>query len=239
MSRIRITAGLVAVLIGTAWWGRALPAVGESALIVAPYLLVVLAVIGAVRVMAPAGALAGPAVLLVVGAGWLALRHGLAPGLDAPTVLGAALILGGCAMALSDPGSRWRPGLTRRHLTILWRRRLTIEGPAPARLGITAVLGDVIVELTRADFPGGVHALEIDVTVLGGRVEITLPPTWKVGPGRIVERALRLDGELDWVTPVLSPDGLSAELRAGLPVVVNVVGFLGAVALPERPAATR
>jgi hypothetical protein len=56
-----------------------------------------------------------------------------------------------------------------------------------------------------------VSAMEIDVSVFGGRVVIKPPVSWKVGPGRIAERAMRLDGTLDWVNPALSPSHIPAK----------------------------
>jgi hypothetical protein len=101
-----------------------------------------------------------------------------------------------------------------------------------------AVLGTMTVTFDETvDFPVGVNAMEIDVFVFGGRVVIKPPTSWKVGPGRIIERAMRLDGTLDWVTPALSPSHIPTEFDDQLVVLVNVVGLLGAVAVPVRPAA--
>jgi len=238
MSRVRVIIGLVGVVIGTAWLAGALPAIGVATITAAPYVLIAVAVLAAAQALAPPAALIGPAVLLLVGTGWLLIRNHLVPSVDLGSVFTVLLVLGGFAVALSGDRRRWRPDLVRRHLAVIWRPEIKIEGPAPAKLAVTAVLGTMTVVFDEAaDFPPGVTAMETDVSVFGGRVVIKPPASWKVGPGRIVERAMRLDGTLDWVTPVLSPNHIPEELDGQHVVVVNVVGLLGAVALPVRPAA--
>lgn len=238
MSRVRVTAGLVGVVIGTAWWAGALKAIGVATITVAPYVLIGVAVAGAARVLAPPAALTGPAVLLIVGGGWLLIRNDLVPRVDLSSVFAVLLVLGGFAVALSGGQRRWQPDLIRRHLAVIWRREIRIEGRAPAKLAVTAILGTMTVTFDEAaDFPLNVAAMEIDVSVFGGRVVIKPPASWKVGPGRIVERAMRLDGTLDWVNPALSPEHIPEEFDGQLVALVNVVGLLGAVALPVRPAA--
>jgi hypothetical protein len=240
MSRTRVVLGLMAAVIGTAWWAGALPKLWISAVDVAPYLLIALAVLACVRVAAPAAAFAAPALLLAAGAGWLVIRADLVPDVDVPAVLGATLIVAGCALALSRRRPRWRPDFARRHRSFFWRRRpIEVTGTAPAHLVLTALFGEIVVDLTNAEYPaGGADALEIDVTAILGHVDIRLNPNWQVGPGRIIERAVHLRGTLDWVAPdvLLSARGLPAAITARQPVVVNVVGLLGAVTLPLRPA---
>lgn len=235
MSQVKIAAGLLAVAIGTAWWAGALPAAGTAIMTVAPYVLVGAAVVGGARALAPPGTLIGPGVLLVAGIVWIVVRNDLVSGVDLDTVLPAVLVLGGFAVALSDDRRRWKPDMVRRCVSVLWSRRVDIDGTAPAKLAVTAILGTVTVNLGQADYPHASRAIEIDLTVVGGRVVLEeLPVGWKVGPGRIHERALRLDGTFDWTESVTSPDHVTDD--AGPAVVVNVLGLLGAVALPVRPA---
>lgn len=236
MSRVRVAFGLLAVSLGTAWWAGALVMLVESTLAAAPVVLVIAAVVGAVRALAPPWALVGPAVLLLVGTGWLILRNDLLPLADPNAVFGVVLVVVGCAVALSERRPRWRPGLVRRCIAVLGRRRLTITGDAPARLAVTAILGSVTVDLREAGFPGGFTAVEVDLTVLAGRVDLLLSPRWRVGPGRIVERALHLEGTLDWLTPVVSVADLPSGFHPNA-VVINLTGFLGSVSLPQRSPA--
>jgi hypothetical protein len=238
MSRVRVAAGLVGVVIGTAWLAGALKVIAVATITAAPYVLIGAAVVGAARVLAPPAALTGPTVLLLAGGGWLLIRNDLVPRVDLGSVFAVLLVLGGFAVALSGGQRRWRPDLIRRHLVVVWRSEIKIEGRAPAKLAVTAVLGTMTVTFDEAvDFPSSVTAMEIDVSVFGGRVVIKPPASWKVGPGRIVERAMSLEGTLDWVTPALSPSHIPEEFDGELAVLVNVVGLLGAVALPVRPAA--
>lgn len=238
MSRVRVTAGLVGVVIGTAWWAGALKAIGFATITVAPYVLIGVAVVGAVRALAPPAALTGPAVLLLGGGSWLLIRNDLVPRVDLGSVFAVLLVLGGFTVALSGGRRRWRPDLIRRHLAVIWRREIRIEGRAPVKLAVTAVLGTMTVTFDEAaKFPLEVPAMEIDVSVFGGRVVITPPASWKVGPGRIIERAMSLEGTLDWANPALSSSDIPEEFSGELVVLVNVVGLLGAVALPVRPAA--
>ena len=187
--------------------------------------------------MAPPGALIGPVALLVAGLMWLLARNDLVPGADLDVVLPVVLVLGGCVVALSGDGRRWKPNVVRRYVSILWRPPIVITKTAPAKLTITAILSTVTVKLDQADYPYSSRAIEIDITVVGGRVVLALPVGWKVGPGRIHERLLHLEGTLDWTTPVISSDEVVPDDIVGGPaVVVNVMGLLGAVALPVRPA---
>jgi hypothetical protein len=144
------------------------------------------------------------------------------------------LVLGGFYVALSDNGRRWKPNVICRYFSVLCRRRIDIAGTAPAKLAVTAFLGTMTVNLDQADYPHYSRAVEIDLTVVGGRVVLELPRSWKVGPGRIHERGLHLDGTLDWTEAVISANDVPDDAIPA--VVINVLGLLGAVALPVRPA---
>lgn len=233
MIRVKIAAGLVAVAIGTAWWAGALPAAGMALLTMAPYLLIGTAVVGGVRALAPRGTLIGPAVMLVAGIVWLLVRNKVVAGRDLDAALPVMLVLGGFYVALSDKGRRWKPDVVRRYVSFLWRRDVDIAGIAPAKLVVTALLGTVTVDLGQAA-PPAPQVIEIDLTVVGGRVVLELPIGWKVVPGRIHERGVHLDGTLDCTESVISADDVSDDARPA--VVINVLGLLGAVALPVRPA---
>lgn len=215
MSRLRVVIGLLVVALTTAWWAGALGSAAAAVLAVATYLLVGLALVSALRVVAPPAALVGPGLLLAAGAGWLTVRHNWLPTAELRTLAALALILGGGTVALSSRKSRWRPGLVNRHVTLLWSRRLAVTGTAPVRLVVVSLFGSASIDLTAARFPDGVLALEIDIVVLGGRVDIRLPHGWQIGPGRVIERAVALTGTLDWPSMTKpSPFGVAQVRRS-------------------------
>ena len=93
MSRVRVTVGLVGVVIGTAWLAGALKAIGVATITAAPYVLIGVAVVGAARALAPPAALTGPAVLLIAGGGWLLIRNDLVPRIELGSVFAVLLVL--------------------------------------------------------------------------------------------------------------------------------------------------
>ncbi len=235
MSRIQIVAGLLATTIGTAWWAGALPAAWASIVRVAPYVLLVAAVMGVARSLAPPGVLIGPAVLVAAGIGWLLVRYEVVVGADLPAALPVALVVGGFFVALTGRNERWRPNAVCRYLALLWRREFRVKGTAPAKLAVVAVLAPIVIDLTAAEFPGERDAVEVDVSVFAGRVELRLPAGWKSAVGRIHSRGVQFDGHLDVATPVSAPPELARAGVDGPVVLVNVLGLAGAVALRSHP----
>jgi hypothetical protein len=234
LSRTRVVLGLVAVVAGTAWavGGAGEPArVGRIGLIVLPILLVMTAVVRVLRVAMPSGTMAGPVVLLMLAAVSALVAAAVLGKLHAGdlTKIGAiAVVGGGVTMALSRR-SGTEPDIGVRHLTAVFGTAgRPIIGSSPAKFVTRAVFGTVGVDLSAAEFPDFTERVTIDITVLFGRVEITVPRDWQVGVGR-VELARRIDfkGQLDSTEPIGedNPDDW---------VVVNVQGLGGAVRLHRR-----
>jgi hypothetical protein len=233
-SRGRIALGLAGAIVGTAW------AVGDMAevraaaqlgLILVPLLLVVLGVVRALRLAMPAGTVAGPVVLLgAAGVASFAAAMDL-PGIPDPDKVGAAvLVLGGVAVALSRhrDHSMVEARVRRYRATLLSTVPAGVTGESPAKLVIRALLGGVVkLDLSGAEYPA-VDRIMVDITIIFGRVELTIPANWTAQAGRI-ELAHRVDfsGPLDTteIAPVV-PE------QDDIPrVVVNVQGLGGAVAL--------
>ena len=237
MSRARVAIGLLAVALGTAWLSGTFRLLPSVALALAPYILVAIALLAIARIVAPPAALIGPGLVLLAGAGWLVARSGLVPSASLADIAAGFVILGGCLLALIGRQRRWNSDLVQRHVSVLWGR-YPISGRSPSKLAVTALLGSVTIVIDDdVEFPPAVNAVEIDLIVFLSHVEIRLPREWIVVPGRFLERGLRLEGVVEPVAPVLSQDSIPSNLDGRKLVIVNVVGLLGGVSLPSRPAA--
>jgi hypothetical protein len=167
-------AGLLAVVaIALAAYDRIITWTWGDVIRICPLVLLALAVVNVLRSVMPPGSLIGPT-LLGAGAAATFLYRGRPstwPNSDqiAVAVLSvAALIL--LHRACEGRGRIW---------AVFWvsRRRLTI---APNHVVVTSLLGVAAVDFTRlAPAVAGVPT-EILCIVLGGRVELTIPDTWRI-----------------------------------------------------------
>jgi hypothetical protein len=239
MSRFRVAMGLLAVVVGTAWWSGALTAMVASVLDMAPFLLLALAVVGGIRAFTPRGVLVGPVVLAVIGVVWLALRFDLVDDWGVRTLGAAMLICGGFMVALTgrrgESAGRSEPMAVRRYRAFAWPRNPEPPKIAPWKLSAAAVLAPKLtVNLTEAVFPEGFPVIEIDVTVVASRIDLVLPDDWKVALGRAHTTAVGFDGEVDLEYPVRYPRDLAN--RGELWVLVNILGVAGFVSLTKSKA---
>lgn len=234
MSRARVAIGLAAVALGTAWLSGTVAALPRTAIAAAPYVLIGVALLAVAQVVAPPASLIGPGLVLAAGTVWLVVRQRLLADVGSAEVVAGLVVVSGCLVALVGSRPQWRPERLRRHVAVLWGR-YSVTGRAPAKLAVTALLGSAVVTVDDGtDFPAGVEAMVLDLTVLCGRIEIHLPGDWKVVTGRVLERGLHLEGRVEPVAPVLSPTALPESMTAEKVVVVNLTGLWGAVSLPGR-----
>jgi predicted membrane protein len=119
------------------------------------------------------------AVLLVVVGGWLTVGRALGMPVSLFSLWPLALVAIGVTMILRAQGAR---GLTSEHRVsdvAFWsgvKRR--ISSPAFRRADLTAIMGGIEVDFRPATTAGG-EAI-VDVFVVMGGVEITVPPDWAV-----------------------------------------------------------
>lgn len=233
MNRVRVAVGLLIAIIGTAWSAGALSSVVAATVGVAPYLLLVWAAVAGVRVMAPRGSLTGPAVLAAAGGLWLIVRTDMLGSVPVPQVLAIFAILGGCVVALTGGGRESRHFGVRRFRSLLYPDDFNVTGRSPSKLTVLSVLSSTTLDLSGTDHEVSEKlVIEIDITEFASRVEIKLPETWTVLPGRILATGVRFEGEFNQQTPVGSVDDLEP---ATFTVVINLVGLRGRVVLSRCP----
>lgn len=229
MNRIRIGAGLLIAVVGTLWWSGALPAAGATLVVIAPYLLLLWAFAAAARTIIPRGGLAGPAVLAAAGGAWLLFRADVV-NFDANVrQLAIAVVLIGVLVALTG-GGRDRPHFgVQRFSSFLYGREFPVTGRAPSKISVLSVLFPARLDLSRTEHSDTEEIrVEIDVTVLAGRVDIVLPPMWVAETGRILSTGVRYNDELVHSALWTPKDGSTGPTRTAM---INVIGLGGRVLL--------
>jgi len=206
--------------------------------------LIALAVAALLAAMAPRGTVVGPVVVGLIGVGLVGARAGLWSAEALWTAGGTGLVVvgGWVVMASVSPAAHdFDPAWRRR--AILWPRTIEVsdENAWPQHLGILAVGTKVEVDLRRGRRPVTAF-LELAVSCWGGRVEVYLPPHWRVLPGRVhAATAVRLKGRLDDTEPLRDPHAPGAEKRIAamggndVVVVIHIVGLGGEVQLIRDP----
>lgn len=202
LSRVRVALGLLSVAAGTAWTVggiHALVTVGAAVLKVAPALAIATGVLLVLQAVVPHAAIAGPLVLIVGGSLALAAQLGwLSVGLwDAigPTLL----LVGGVVIAMSKR-SRLDPmaAIVTRHWSVFLPNDHAIRETAPHKLIVRCLLGNFLLDLSGAGYPGSAGKVTVDVTVLAGWVELRIPHDWKVLAGRVdLTAGVRFIGDVD------------------------------------------
>jgi hypothetical protein len=87
-------------------------------------------------------------------------------------------------------------------------------------------------DLTEARYPKDAYQVTVDVTLLGGHVELRLPDNWTVCAGRLdLARGTRFVGRLSSPEPV-SPQPREEEDDLNL-FVLNVQGWSGMVSISK------
>jgi hypothetical protein len=234
---------LAVVAVGVAWavgGVHALAQFGLEVLNLVPALAVGVGVLALLRMFAPSGTLTGPLVLIGGGIVALAVQFGLITG-QVLDLAGPVVVVGtGVVVAMSKRSRERLPAapIVRRHWSVLLRRKpFKPSDPTPYKLVLRSVLGDLIADLSHAEFPGGVNRITVDVTMLGGRVKLKVPHDWRVRAGHLeFARGTRFFGEFSSRIPV---SDIESKWDAPSLVVLNVQGWFGVVSVAhaEPPAA--
>jgi hypothetical protein len=157
-----------------------------------PALAIAAGVLLVVRAVVPHGAIAGPFVLIFGGSlalaaqlGWLTVGLWDATG---PTLL----LAGGVVIAMSrrsppDPMA----AVVTRYWSVFLPNKHVVGETAPHKLIVRCVLGDLLLDLSDADYPGSAGKITVDVTVLAGWVELRVRHDCRSAFRR--RRGLRID----------------------------------------------
>jgi hypothetical protein len=244
------TTGAVLVVDGPPGIVRLAATVGANAHIV----ILALAGLAFVLNVAPRGTAAGPLTLVAMGAFvFVASRSSWSP--QAWELLGGVMILLGGWLAMTTPVGGGSIDPVRGVTAAFFPREMSLkrDDKLPAQLFIRAVGAKVQVDLSDAGPPRQAD-LQLFVTCVAGRVELTLPKSWPVVAGRVhTTWRIRFHGKLDSQEPSLHPHeegeparlrrlaetrrrtlGVSDESVRSVAVVLHVVGAGGAVVLVGR-----
>jgi hypothetical protein len=220
-----VLVGAVTIAAGAAWWAGGsdvLRSAITGATKVVPVLLLLVGLVAVMRVVAPPWALVGPVLVVLVGGLWLIIqKHSISEG-DVRGALPVVLLLAGLAIAVPLPGSaiigqsKIYDGTESVAAVIFGRRVQVLQ--APSHLTVRVLATTLRVDVSTAQPPALGDQVEVDVFVLGGRLELLLPGSWRVMPGRLSShRGVQFDGRSDAVGP--------------LELVLNVRGFGGSVSV--------
>jgi hypothetical protein len=234
LSRVRVAFGLAGVAAGTAWavgGVHALSAGAFAMLASMPALTVAAGVLILLRAVTPRGALAGPLVLIVAGSVALVIQFGVVTNSLLQRVTPALLVTGGAVVALSRR-SREPATIVVRYWSAFVPIVRELPHRAPHKLIVRCLLGHIMLDLTAARYPRDALRVTVDITLLGGHVELRLPDDWTVCAGRLdLARGTRFVGELSSPTPV-SPESGEEEDDPNL-FVLNVQGWSGMVSISK------
>lgn len=233
MSRMRVGLGLAMVAVGSAWFAggsHAMRASGDTVVRLAPYVIALSGILLLLRIIAPAGTLLGPLLLVLAGLLWLLARRGSFHNgiFDLDRVLPLTLVMAGIVMSLSRRFTYMvATGIVRIN-TVLIPVKRPLSGQPPRRLSVGAILAPVTVDLTYTTLPDS--GMEIDLTIVSGRITLVLPREWPpLVPGRLAHaHGLRLEGNLD-----AEERSKNAEERA-TELVLSIIGLGGAVQIERR-----
>ncbi len=234
MVRIRVAVGILGVAAGTALATggvHGLRAVAHLAMVAAPIILIAAGLVALLRTLAPITAWTGPAVLVLIGLVWLTLRGDLVRGLPQSRIVAVMLIVSGVLVA-AIPNRREPQSIigSRPTTALLFPRTLMVDVP-PRRLSVQAILTQVTIDLTSVTEAGS-KVLEVDTCILGGRILLLVPVTWRIEPGRLhATYWMNLSGIVEEPAQQKSGDPTEGRIPPGRSLELHIVGFGGSVAL--------
>jgi hypothetical protein len=228
MTPVRVCLGLLVAVGGAVWAAGgvvAIRSVAGALAILLPAFLLVLGVVILVRSVVPRGFLAGPLLLIALGAAGLAVRFELWR-LVPPVHAGVAVVGAGIFIAMSR--RRATPEIeaqVKRYWTFLTSTEKVAA--VPRKMIVRVLPGHGRLDLRSATYPTGGYPVTVDCTVVCGHLRLVLPEGWQVQLGRVsLTWGMAFDGVLD------EPDENSTEPQWGRRLLVlNIAGFGGGVTL--------
>ncbi len=223
--------GLAGVAAGTAWavGGAPLRSAANTLLTAAPVLVIATGVLILFHKLAPRGPLAGPLILIVAGSTVLAFQLSLITSAVIRTVGPALLIVAGVAIALSRSATE-NPliAIVTHRWQVFLPRRWEVKGTAARKYVIRSVFAECELDLSKARYPDNTPRITIDITVIGGWIELRMPSEWEVYPGRMdLVRGTRFSGSLTSRDKL--PDAEANNELGKNHVMLNVQGWYGRV----------
>lgn len=238
LQRVRIALGLTGVAVSTAWAAGGPAALNNlSSLILET--LPALAIIGGalilLRSITPSGALTGPLILIIVGSGAVGMQLGVVQASSISHFVPPLIALGSVLIAMINPQQPRSQTIVGRYGSLLVPNKSTVRGAAPHKLIARCFLGYLALDLTESDYPRKADDITVDVTILGGRLEIHIPENWTLRPGKMdLARGTQFVGHLNSPGSI-SVDSVDQDGQTNL-VVLNVQGWLGMLAIYRVPS---
>ncbi|MEW2569563.1 hypothetical protein [Streptomyces sp. NPDC047070] len=245
MVRARIAFGLLVVVVGTVWLlggGSAVRSGGRWALTVLPYGLAAVGLLLILRAAVPRGLLAGPVLLLAGGGLWAAYNAGAFNESSADRIWPLIVIALGMALSLGVRNEPRRPGEEhplRQYRSVLVpvdRRVVTTTVPLQS-LTVSSYFGNAVIDLSGAQFMAvpatddQACAIDVDITVLFGRVELVVGPYCAVVKGNVESSPAVHFADRIAVYPNVAEYLSEGRPRYPHRLVLNVLGLGGSVAI--------
>lgn len=226
LSRVRVACGMAVLAVGVGLGAGGPSALRTAALALAqamPTAIIIGGVLLLLRVIAPQRPIGGPLLVIAIGTVALAIQIGILRTNMLTKVLPAVLVAGGVLIGMSSqPSSEALPAIVKRLWVLPGHRLIEIEGRSPAKFIIRCLLGSLVLDLTRAD-EQLYEDFTVDVTIIGGSVELVLPEGMVVQPGRLA---------LAWRTKFCGTAATDVDDESV--VTLNVQGLLGRVTVRHK-----
>lgn len=221
LSRVRVVCGMVVLAVGIGLGAGGPTALRTAALALeraVPAAIIFGGIVLLFRVIAPQRAIGGPLLVVAIGIVALAIQIGILRTNMLIKALPAVLVAGGVLIGMSSqPPSEALPAAIKRLWVLPGQRHVEIEGRSPAKFIIRCVLGSLVLDLAKAD-EQLYEDFTVDVTMIGGSVELVLPQGMVVRPGRLA---------LAWRTKFSGTATMDTDDEPF--VTLNVQGLLGRV----------
>lgn len=221
LSRVRVVCGMVVLAVGIGLGAGGPSALRTAALALeraVPAAIIFGGIVLLFRVIAPQRAIGGPLLVVAIGMVALAIQIGILRTNMLIKALPAVLVAGGVLIGMSSqPPSEALPATVKRLWVLPGQRHIEIEGRSPAKFIIRCVLGSLVLDLAKAD-EQLYEDFTVDVTMIGGSVELVLPQGMVVRPGRLA---------LAWRTKFFGTAAMDTDDEPF--VTLNVQGILGRV----------
>ncbi|MFG2276816.1 hypothetical protein ACGFNY_44550 [Streptomyces chartreusis] len=247
MSRARVAVGLFAVAVGTAWMFGGVVALRSGARAlgeIVPYVAITVGCFALLRAVVPQGYLAGPFLFILGGVAWLAAATGYLPGRVGGHVVPLLIVIAGVGVALSRP--RLGPGrvtvpIARFQSLLVPVRERVAESTTLQKVVVRSFFGYARIDVSRVLVDAGGDLddtspwlVDVDVSVLFGRVELLVGQDCAVVPGRLGQAygVVLEEAAVSVLTSARTGDDKKDD--SARDVRLNVLGLGGAVSV--RPA---
>lgn len=237
-SRLRVVLGSAVVATSTAWLvggAVALRRLAGGLLHALPWAVTIAGVGLLLRAAVPKGRLAGPLLLVTSGIVGVLVETGMLRWSELLEMVPLVTALGGVLLMVSGNGEPTREAEPVHRLRS-WIVPVSYGTTqvTPVKLILRCVFGEITVDLAEAKFPLGEEAVTVDVTMLGGRIDIAVPHDWHVRAGRVdLARRFTFLGPVSDERPPVS-----GEPPARM-IVLNVQGFWGTLEVNQMPPPLR